>query len=64
MSTKRRNDSFDREKRIHKVGSGKNFIDKHKKAIYNIASSKNKIELDDELEYDLDYAYVGRTKQR
>lgn len=64
MSTKRRNDSFDREKRIHKVGSNKNFIDKHKKAIYNIASSKSRVEVDDGLDYELEYAYVGRTKQR
>jgi hypothetical protein len=63
MSNKRRNSSQDREKKIHKVKSDKNFIDKHKKVIYNIASSKNKVE-DDDLEYDLDYAYVGKIKQR
>ena len=60
MSNKRRNSSFDREKKIHKVKSTKNFIDKHKKVIYNIASSKNNIEDDAEL----DYAYVGKIKQR
>jgi hypothetical protein len=63
MSNKRRNDSFEREKKIHKVKSNKNFVDKHKKVIYNIASSKSKVE-DDDLDYDLDYAYVGKTKQR
>jgi hypothetical protein len=63
MSTKRRNDSLDREKKIHKVKSNKNFIDKHKKAIYNIASSKSNVE-DDVLDYGLDYAYVGKIKQR
>jgi len=63
MSNKRRNDSLDREKKIHKVKSAKNFVDKHKKVIYNIASSKSKV-ADDDLDYDLDYAYVGKTKQR
>ncbi len=63
MSNKRRNDSLDREKKIHKVKSTKNFVDKHKKVIYNIASSKSKV-ADDDLDYDLDYAYVGKTKQR
>jgi hypothetical protein len=63
MSTKRRNDSFDREKKIHKVKTNKNFIDKHKKVIYNVASSKS-ISEDDELDYKLDYAYVGKHKQR
>ena len=63
MSTKRKNDSFDREKKIHKVKTNKNFVDKHKKVIYNIASSKS-IGGDDELDYGLDYAYVGKNKQR
>jgi hypothetical protein len=63
MSSKRRNTSFDREKKIHKVKSDKNFVDKHKKVIYNIASSKSNSE-DDELDYELDYAYVGKIKQR
>jgi hypothetical protein len=63
MSTKRRNDSFDREKKIHKVKTNKNFVDKHKKVIYNIASSKSNSE-DGEIDYELDYAYVGKNKQR
>jgi hypothetical protein len=63
MSTKRKNDNFDREKKIHKVKNNKNFVDKHKKVIYNIASSKSNSE-DDKLDYELDYAYVGKNKQR
>lgn len=62
MGSKRRNDSFDREKKIHKVKNSKNFIDKHRKIIYNIASSKSKGEDD---EFDYDYAYVdNKLKQR
>jgi len=63
MSTKRRNDNLDREKKIHKVKSNKNIIDKHRNLIYNIASSKV-VREDDDLDYDLDYAYVGKNKQR
>lgn len=63
MSIKKRNGDFDREKKIHKVKSNKSFTDKHKKVIYNIASSKSNSE-DDEFDYDLNYAYVGKNKQR
>lgn len=64
MSTKRRNDSLDREKKIHKVKNNKNIIDKHRNLIYNIASSKRNSEDDESLDYELDYAYVGKNKQR
>lgn len=64
MSTKRRNDSLDREKKIHKVKNNKNIIDKHRNLIYNIASSKRTSEDDESLDYELDYAYVGKNKQR
>jgi hypothetical protein len=64
MSTKRRNDNLDREKRIHKVKNNKNIIDKHRNLIYNIASSKRSSEDDESLDYELDYAYVGKNKQR
>lgn len=64
MSTKRRNDHLDKEKKIHKVKNSKNIIDKHRNLLYNIASSKKISEDDVVSEYELDYAYVGKNKQR
>lgn len=64
MSFKRKHDGLDREKKIHKVKTNKNIIDKHKNVLYNIASSK-RISEDDELDDEFDYAYVGnKNKQR
>ena len=64
MSTKRKNDSLDREKKIRKVKNNKNLIDKHRNLIYNIVSSKRIGEDEEPLDYELDYAYVGKNKQR
>jgi hypothetical protein len=63
MSFKRRNMSFDREKKIHKVKKDKTVIEKHKKLIYNIISSKEVVE-DDELDYELNYASVDNKTKR
>lgn len=52
MSIKKRNVDFDHEKKIRGFKK-KNIIDKHKKLIYNIATSKKS---EDEAD-DLDYGY-------
>lgn len=58
MSVKKKNFDLDREKKIKNVRQ-KNVLDKHRKLIYNIASSKNIVSEDDD---DLDYVYVSNTK--
>ena len=58
MSVKKKNFDLDREKKIKNVRQ-KNVLDKHRKLIYNIASSKNIISEDDD---DLDYVYASNTK--
>ncbi len=62
MSKTKTFDSFDREKRIHRVEKGKNKIDKHRKIIYNYASSKNTE--DDAFDDYLDYAFNNKIKRR
>lgn len=64
MSNKKRNADFDREKKIHRVKTNKNIIDKHKNLIYNIASSKSNNEDDSDLDYELDYAFVDNKLKR
>ena len=58
MSIKKKNFEPDKEKKIKSVRQ-KNVLDKHRKLIYNIASSKNIVSEDDD---DLDYVYVADTK--
>jgi hypothetical protein len=58
MSVKKKNFDLDREKKIKNVRQ-KNVLDKHRKLIYNIASSKNIVSEDDD---ELDYVYVTDTK--
>ena len=58
MSIKKKNFELDKEKKIKNVRQ-KNVLDKHRKLIYNIASSKNIVSEDDD---DLDYVYVADTK--
>jgi hypothetical protein len=58
MSVKKKNFDLDREKKIKNVRQ-KNVLDKHRKLIYNIASSKNIISEDDD---ELDYVYASDTK--
>ena len=53
MGDTRRFDDYDREKKLHKIKSSKNKLDKHRKLIYNVVSSrKDDAEFDDLLEYD------------
>ena len=60
MSIKKRNLSSDYDYREGKIKniSKKNAIDKHKKLIYNIASSKKM----DDTEDDFDYGYANYIK--
>jgi hypothetical protein len=58
MSVKKKNFDLDREKKIKNVRQ-KNVLDKHRKLIYNIASSKNIVSEDDD---ELDYVYATDTK--
>ena len=60
MSIKKKNFELDKEKKIKSVRQ-KNVLDKHRKLIYNIASSKNFVSEDDD---DLDYVYVADTKNK
>lgn len=62
MSNTKKFEAFDREKKIHKVEKGKNKIDKHRKFIYNYASSEN-FE-DDAFDEILDYAYNNQKIKR
>jgi hypothetical protein len=53
MGDTRRFDDLNREKRLHKVKSSKNKLDKHRKLIYNVVSSRKEGDTFDEfLEYD------------
>jgi hypothetical protein len=58
MTVKKKNLDLDREKKIKTVRQ-KNVLDKHRKLIYNIASSKAIVAEDDD---DLDYVYAADTK--
>jgi|LakMenEpi03Aug12_release.lakeMendotaPanAssembly.Ray.scaffolds.fasta_scaffold2970444_2 hypothetical protein len=64
--TKSYNDSFDNEFKIHKIKKNKSKLDKHKKIIYNIASTKKvDVEVEDDFEELYDYAYTnGKIKRR
>ncbi len=62
MSKTKTYDAHDKEKRIHRVEKNKNKLDKHRKIIYNYASSK--ITEDDALDDYLDYAYTNKIKRR
>jgi hypothetical protein len=60
MSIKKRNVDFDTEKKVKNIRQ-KNVLDKHRKIIYNMASSKSVLEDEDDA---LDYAYVANTKTK
>jgi hypothetical protein len=60
MSKTKTFDSYDKEKRIHRVEKSKNKLDKHRKIIYNYASSKE----DDAFDEYLDYAFNNKIKRR
>jgi len=62
MSKTKNFETLDREKKIHRVEKGKNKIDKHRKFIYNYASSNNYE--DDAYDEILDYALNQRIKRR
>jgi len=62
MSKTKTYDAFDKEKRIHRVDKNKNKLDKHRKIIYNYASSK--IIEDDTFDEYLDYAITNKIKRR
>lgn len=62
MSKTKNFDSIDREKRIHRIEKSKNKLDKHRKIIYNYASSKSNE--DDAFDEYLDYAFNNKIKRR
>jgi len=60
MGDTKRFDDLNRDKRLHKVKSVKNKLDKHRKLIYNVVSSrKDDAEFDNILEYDT-YSKIKR----
>jgi hypothetical protein len=61
MDKSRRNDWYDREKKIRRVDKGNSKIDKHRKIIYNVAPSTKDDDVFDEY---LDYAYVNQKQKR
>jgi hypothetical protein len=61
MDKNRRNDWYDREKKIRRVEKGTSRIDKHRKIIYNVAPSTKDDDVFDEY---LDYAYVNQKQKR
>jgi hypothetical protein len=61
MDKNRRNDWYDREKKIRRVEKGTSKIDKHRKIIYNVAPSTKDDDVFDEY---LDYAYVNQKQKR
>jgi hypothetical protein len=61
MDKSRRNDWYDREKKIRRVEKGTSKIDKHRKIIYNVAPSTKDDDVFDEY---LDYAYVNQKQKR
>jgi hypothetical protein len=58
MAIKKRNVDFDTEKKVKSIRQ-KNVLDKHRKLIYNIASTKS---VQDDEDDTLDYVYVTDTK--
>lgn len=58
MSIKKRNVDFDTEKKVKTIRQ-KNVLDKHRKLIYNIASTKS---VQDDEDDTLDYVYATETK--
>jgi|DEB3_MinimDraft_2_1074329.scaffolds.fasta_scaffold00027_11 hypothetical protein len=62
---KTRNANFDREPKLHKVQKGMGSrIDKHKKLIYNLASSYKSGEVDVDDEFDANLYYDTHNKRR
>jgi hypothetical protein len=61
MDKNRRNDWYDREKKIRRIEKGTSKIDKHRKIIYNVAPSTKDDDVFDEY---LDYAYVNQKQKR
>lgn len=60
MSIKKRNVDFDTEKKVKSIRQ-KNVLDKHRKLIYNIASTKS---VQDDEDDTLDYVYATETKTK
>jgi len=58
MAIKKRNVDFDTEKKVKSIRQ-KNVLDKHRKLIYNIASTKS---VQDDEDDTLDYVYVTDSK--
>jgi hypothetical protein len=58
MAIKKRNVDFDTEKKVKSIRQ-KNVLDKHRKLIYNIASTKS---VQDDEDDTLDYVYVTDAK--
>ena len=56
MGDTRRFDDYDREKKLQKIKSSKNKLDKHRKLIYNVVSSR----IPDDTKFDelLEYNYT------
>jgi len=61
MGHTKRFDDFDQEKKSNKIKNNKNKLDKHKKLIYNVVSSKNK---DDTFDEFLEYEKFIKIKRR
>jgi len=61
MSKTKTFESFDKEKKIHRIEKNKNKLDKHRKIIYNYVSSQ---EQDDTFDEYLDYAFNTKIKRR
>lgn len=61
MGHTKRFDDFDQEKKYNRLKNNKNKLDKHKKLIYNVVSTKNK---DDTVDDYLDYGNYTKIKRR
>ena len=61
MDKFKKNDYYDREKKMRRVEKGTQKIDKHRKIIYNVASLQKDDDVFDEL---LDYAYANQKNKR
>lgn len=57
MEKFKKNDYYDREKKMRRVEKGTQKIDKHRKIIYNVASFNKD---DDAFDEYLDYAYANQ----
>ena len=62
MSKTKTFNTHDNEKKIHRVKKIKNKLDKHRKIIYNYASSR--VTEDDTLDGYLEYVYTDKIKRR